>query len=324
MSILVTGIGGMVGQGVLKNIRRTYNNRFRLIGTDTNALNAGSYLCDKAYKVPPAYQTLLYVEGIKQICFQEDVRLIIPTTDDEMYYLARCRHTELEAYPIAGSPVEISQLGLNKYKNYTLFTEKDIPFAETCLPSEYKGQWKDIIVKPHQGRGSRGITINPDNVEMYDDITYIVQELLQGEELTIAFYVKRNGQLHGWIVFRRELKNGYTNMAEVVFEYNDQVGELINKMLHYFPFRGSINIQAKVKNGMIIPFELNCRFSGTNSIRSRFGFQDVKYIVQEYLMNEEPTPVHVLKGSAIRIIQDLIYPETNLNEIHDGSGNYIF
>jgi len=47
-------------------------------------------------------------------------------------------------------------------------------------------------------------------------------------------------------------------------------------------------------------------------------------MIQEYLLDEEPLPVHVTKGSALRVINDLIYPETNLNEINHESEHYIF
>lgn len=323
MKILVTGIGGMVGQGVLKNIRRTYNHRFIIVGTDTSLLTPGNHMCDRVYKVPPAYyQDYAYVSVIKQLCKEENIQLIIPTTDWESYILARSRVTELYDIAIAASPIEIALMGLDKYRNYQLFKQYGIPFAESRLPTEYTSDFEHWVIKPRKGRGSQGVMFDGDYNKLDD--SYIIQELLTGDELTIAFYVKKNGDLHGFIVFRRELKDGYSNRVEVVFDYNPQIEKLIKKMIYYFPFRGSINIQAKVREGVINPFELNCRFSGTNGLRSRFGFNDVKYTIQEYLLGEEPSPVNVLPGCAMRIIQDLIYPERTFKEITHESENYIF
>lgn len=58
-------------------------------------------------------------------------------------------------------------------------------------------------------------------------------------------------------------------------------------------------------------FEINCRISGTNSIRHNLGFQDVKYGVQEYLFNEIPDSPNPIEGIATRILMDVIYPNQN-------------
>lgn len=316
MSILITGIGGMVGQGVLKNIRQSYDDRFRLIGIDINQLSAGHHLCDDAYQVASAERDE-YLIQIKNICRQEDIELIIPTTDAEMYYISKLR-TELNC-KVACSPIEIAIMGWDKGMNYIWFNRYDIPFAETRLPSEYTGEFASIVVKPRRGRGSREIIYNPVALHIFPDDRYIVQEYLPGDELTIAFYVLLTGELHGFIVFRRDLKDGYTNRAEVVTEYNEEVEQLINKMIHYYPFQGSINIQAKVTDKGIIPFELNCRLSGTNSVRSHFGFRDVEYTVDEYLLGKIPRPVKIIPGTALRMVTDVIYPGVQLNEINNES-----
>ena len=86
-------------------------------------------------------------------------------------------------------------------------------------------------------------------------------------------------------------------------------------MIHHFPFRGSCNVQSRVTSMGIIPFEINCRISGTNSVRSQFGFNDVAYTVQEYLLSQRPAPPKVIKGTALRVILDIIYPEKSLLEI---------
>ena len=53
--VLVTGIGGNVGQGILRNIVSLENN-IRIIGTNTLQFTAGNYLVDAFYKVPFSYE----------------------------------------------------------------------------------------------------------------------------------------------------------------------------------------------------------------------------------------------------------------------------
>jgi carbamoyl-phosphate synthase large subunit len=56
-------------------------------------------------------------------------------------------------------------------------------------------------------------------------------------------------------------------------------------------------------------------------VRSQFGFDDVQYLVSEYLLNEQPPAVNVELGSAIRVIMDIIYPGKHLSQIGAGSAN---
>ena len=90
--------------------------------------------------------------------------------------------------------------------------------------------------------------------------------------------------------------------------------------------RGSANIQSIVtQEGLIVPFEVNCRISGTNSIRSNFGFKDVKYTVQEYLYNITPDTPYLKYGIASRILMDVIYPDvTRYDECIVNTNNFLF
>ncbi len=263
------------------------------------------------HEVPYAYDEA-YIPTMKALVEQENVGLIIPSTDYESYYLGL--HRDRFPCPVACSPAEITQFCLDKFLNYNAFSKHGIPFAHSILPSNYKGEFSACVVKPREGRGSRGIHVNPDNPAGFDD-SNVVQEYLDGPEITTTVYVNRQGQVHGMITFVRELELGNTARAEVVFEYDEELKGLVQKILAHYPFAGSFNIQSRVTLAGIIPFEINCRISGTNSVRSQFGFNDVAYTVQELLFNEAPTPPRVTKGTALRVILDIIYPEMSLKDI---------
>ena len=88
--------------------------------------------------------------------------------------------------------------------------------------------------------------------------------------------------------------------------------------------RGSLNLQYIVDNNQNIHlFEVNCRISGTNSIRHNLGFQDVKYILQEYLYQEKPSKVTKKEGVAIRLLYDVIYPDASTtSDLNNKSSNF--
>jgi carbamoyl-phosphate synthase large subunit len=316
-TVLVTGIGGVVGQGILRNVK-AYSKDIKIVGTNVTAVSAGNYLSDKVYEVPFSYDSA-YIPAIKHIVDEEQVDLIVPSTDYESFYLAK--YEQELGTPVAASPYYVTSFCLDKFKNYESFSKAEIPFAHSILPSSYDGNFSKTVVKPREGRGSRNIHISPENPKQFDD-NYLVQEYLEGSEITTCFYVKKNGQLHGFITFERELEMGNTSKCEVVTCYDEELGQVIKKMIEAFPFRGSCNIQSKVTEKGIIPFEINCRISGTNSVRSQFGFKDVHYTLEEYLFNKEPSKVTISNGCALRVIVDIIYPDKKITEICNNQDNF--
>ncbi len=312
--ILVTGIGGNVAHGVLRNILNLKINVF-LVGTDVKKVSAGNHLCDKVYKVPIS-SSIDYIPSIIKICKKEKIDLIIPTTDSEVYYLALAK----EKLPVlASSDAKIAQIFLNKYKTWQAFKKFNIPFADTRLPSEYKNDFKEIIIKPIEGVGSKGIQINPKDPKSFPD-DYIIQKLYKGEEITTAFYVTKDKKILGFITFKRSLYHGTTTMCEVTFQHDRDLEKLIKQIVENFDIKGSCDIQSIVNgDGKIIPFELNCRLSGTNSIRGEFGFEDVRYTIEEYLFNRKVKKPSIKKGSSIKIWVDVVYPNISLKDIKDKS-----
>ena len=141
-----------------------------------------------------------------------------------------------------------------------------------------------------------------------------------GREATCAFYVRREGGLHGLIVFERVLEHGTTMACTVVPEHDRPFAAIVRQIMQGFDIVGPCNVQAIVcDDGEVVPFEVNCRFSGTCSIRHHLGFPDVGFAVDEFLYGTEPRPVAVRKGSAVRILHDVVYPDASLDDIASGS-----
>ena len=316
-TIIVTGIGGVVGQGIVRNARGM-NRDLRIVGVNVSRVSAGNHLCDEVVEVPYAYDEN-YINAMLKVVSETGAELIIPSTDYESYYLAK--HQVQFAIPIAASPAEVTFFCLDKYRNCEAFSKHNIPFAPSVLPSQFKGEFERYIVKPREGRGSRGIHMQPANVSSFDD-TNLVQQLLEGPEITSTIYVLRNGSILGSITMRRELESGNTARAEVTNEYDAEIETLAAQMMQAFPFRGSFNIQSKVTSQGIVPFEINCRISGTNSIRSQFGFNDVAFTIQELLFNETPSKPTVKLGSAMRVMVDVVYPDMKLSDISNKNDQY--
>ncbi|GAA3621318.1 ATP-grasp domain-containing protein [Flavivirga jejuensis] len=305
-NVLITGIGGNVGQGIIRNIRASQFN-IKVIGANVEAFSAGNHLCDVFYKVPYAYDND-YIKTIQSIVEKEAIDLILPATDFEVYYLAKYKNKI--TCDIAVSEEETASNYLDKYNTYLHLSKYNIPFASSFLPSEYDARFQNIILKPRKGRGSRGIQINPKEYSTCSDKDYMIQELHEGIEITTAFYVTKSQKLHGFITFERILENGTTTHCKVITNYDEKIKKLLREIISVSKIKGSANVQSIVtKEGKIVPFEINCRISGTNSIRSNFGFKDVEYTLEEWLYKKPPSKPNIKKGVATRVLMDVIYTE---------------
>ena len=322
-TVLVTGVGGNVGQGIIRNIRATSYN-IKVIGCNVKLFSAGNHLCDSFYKVSYAQESN-YLEQMIRIIEIESVDLIIPSTDAEIYILAKNRDIILT--DVAVSAKETAYIFYDKYKTSLFHKQFNIPFATTFLPSQYRDDCAEIIVKPRLGRGSRSITINPKHVNEFSDEEYVVQKLYRGKEITTAFYVDKNKKLHGQITFIRSLESGMTDKAKVEKKYDELIILILKELIKHTDINGSANLQAIItEDEQIMPFEINCRISGTNSIRSNFGFQDVKYTLQENLYNQSPEAPSIKEGIAVRVYMDVIYPDAKSNDecLNSSSNHYLY
>ncbi len=311
-SVLVTGIGGNVGQGALR-ILRSLGLPLRLIGTNTTSLSGGNHLCDAVHTTPFATDPG-YLERIRAVCGDERIELVLPCTDYEAYHLAAAG-----ALPtVVTSSPETQRAFLDKLTTFERCAAAGVPFASSVLPSAYADQFAGTVVKPREGRGSRDVHLDPLDPSGFDD-GFVVQERLVGQEITVAFYVRRDGAVHGFVAFERELGAGATMLCTLTRAHDVALRPMIEAFVDTFAIRGSCNLQAIVREGDIVPFEVNGRISGTASIRHRLGFRDVEYAVREYLLDTALPAVELQPGTAVRLLMDVIYPGATPSEARDRS-----
>jgi len=319
-TVLVTGIGGNVGQGIVRNIRDSYSN-VNIVGVDVARFTAGNHLCNRTYQVPYSFDPS-YIPYIQKIIGQESIDIILPSTDYEVYYLSL--HKSVIKSMVVVSQVEVAKRYLDKYESYLYHLEKNIPFAKSWLPQDFDYSESNIIAKPRKGRGSRGVLINPKNIKDLSN-DYMIQPLLKGKEITSAVYATKSGSLHGTFTMERELSFGTTSRSKTTFQYDEQINSIAQKIIDCGGMVGSFNIQSIViPDNTVVPFEINCRLSGTSSIRHNLGFKDVKYTLQEYLFDQLPDMPNPMDGMAIRIFMDVIYPHaTDESELNNNCSQYI-
>ncbi len=91
--------------------------RGRVVVTDVDPSSPAVHVVERAYRVPMATDAG-YVDALLDICVAEQIRLVVPTVDDELEVVgqARARFAEVGAI-VACSPAETAALCNDKYRN---------------------------------------------------------------------------------------------------------------------------------------------------------------------------------------------------------------
>lgn len=298
--VLVTGIGGGVGQSIIKSLQNT---EYIVIGADGEALGTGLFAVNRAYKVPYASDPD-YIPRILDICKTEECDLIFLGLDAELPILASeaSRIRASGTIPVVSSP-GIVDIADDKLATYTFLSENGFPAPLTVPLTERVVTEMDFpfVLKPRRGGArSRGVYVVKNGRELAHWLTelpvdnYVAQEYLEGDEYTCGT-LNFEGHCYGTIVMRRILRDGDTYKAFIV---NDEslhahvraVAEVLR------PF-GPCNFQLRLSGGVPQIFEINARCSGTTFCRTLAGFNE-PLMASDFLLKGK-TPVYQIREIAV-------------------------
>jgi carbamoyl-phosphate synthase large subunit len=306
--VMLTGVGGIIGQGIMKCLEKS---PYRVIGLDSSEFAAGLYAVPKGYLVPLARDPM-YIDRLLEICETESVRYLFPGLDMELPIFAR----ESARFKEAGvtlilSRREVIDLGDDKLATVRFLESKGMPAPRTFdFEDEHSKQVGfPLILKPRKGGSrSQGVYLVKDEEEMsfrqhmVDPTNCVVQEYIEGEEYSCGT-VNLDGKCHGVMVMRRTLRDGDSHKAHVV---RDPVIEthIRNVAEALKPF-GSCNFQLRLRDGIPYIFEINPRCSGGSYIRALAGFNE-PLMTLDYLEHGTPPAFDVRLVSIFRYWKEII------------------
>lgn len=288
MRVLITGIGGDIGQSISQIIRKEFP-QWRICGCDTNTQNSGSQYVEKVYTIPRA-DVEGYLAEITKLIDVEQIGLCVPTSEAELDYFNRNQIRKIGGASLMMANATAIEIGLDKYKTNKFLGEIGIPVPLTVKADDDLSQVNfPVIFKSRRGAGSKinFLCENLSEASFYRN-KYpggIFQELLlpNDQELTCAVFALKNKEVR-IIQLQRVLTGGYTSWAKVV--YFEEVAKQCLQIAKSLDLIGSINVQLRLtKEGPRI-FEINPRFSSTVLIRDLLGFKDLFWSLQDFLDDE--------------------------------------
>lgn len=280
LSVLVSGIGGDIGQSVA----RALSGDFRIFGCDMEDGAASRLFAEKFFCVPSATEKAAYLEVIGNIIRQEKIDIFIPITEPEIMVLNFERKwlSEVNAKVLLNNK-EVVDIFLDKLKTAIFFQTNGFKAPRTVpLSHMIRSEWTfPVIVKSRGGCGSKSVHKVVDDLDLEylvrrDNGNLILQEYIDEAEGEFTTGIFSDGLKTESITFRRRL--GFGGLSrEVILVKDVHMEELARHIARHIGLVGSINIQSRKSCGEHVPFEINPRFSSTVFLRQAFGFEDIRW-----------------------------------------------
>lgn len=322
MRVLVTGVGGGVGQSVMKSLRSSSLSPW-ILAVDADPLAAGLYRADAAALIPFASDPA-FVEEIVRLVRRHRIDAVIPGSDPELPVLARGREA-VEAdtgVVIIVSRSEVVETGWDKARTVAFLAQQGLraPRSATELDrARMLGSETGypIVVKPRFGSASRGVVMagNDEELERAWQRTSepIAQERLDGDECTCGTFTDSDGVVRGTIILRRTLSGGATYRAFI--ERNEVIEAYVTAIALALRPRGPCNIQLRETIGGPAAFEFNPRFSGTTAARGAAGFVEVEAALRHFVLGEDVPPLKARRLAVLRYWNEVFVDSAAIDEL---------
>jgi len=274
LRVLVTGAGGAAGIAVLRALGE---HEVELVAVDCDAHAAGLYLTGEAPALVPRGDDPGFVEAVGRLAGERRIDIVIPTVDEELVVLAQAvGGFAADGVRVMVPDAEALAATLDKHRLVGVCRET-VPCPRTELVDEGLDlrDWElPVIVKPRSGRGGIGVAVITDAEAIGgypQDGSWIVQELLPGEEYSIDTLVSGTGEVIAAVPrLRMKVDSGVAVTARTV--HDDELEQVAGAAVRAAGLRGPSNVQLRRdREGRPKLLEINPRFPGTVAITIAAG-----------------------------------------------------
>jgi carbamoyl-phosphate synthase large subunit len=269
---------------------------YEVVTADALRNSAGFSFADRSYVVPWGIDDE-FVPVLREIVRREQPDYLVPLVDEEIPKVHAFVQSEAPAIKVITPSPSFCELVLDKWAMAQALAARRLPVAASWLASEPAGATYPAIIKPRQGRGSRGLAFleGPADLAAYLRAAnkpadhFIVQERLHGREFTTSVIVGFDNQLLAVVPKEAVEKRGITQVGvtRVVPEI-EQLGRDVTRELAP---RGPYNVQL-ILGADRVPrvIEINPRYSTTMALTIASGINEVDAVIR-HDRGEPPGPL---------------------------------
>jgi carbamoyl-phosphate synthase large subunit len=322
--VLLTGIGGGGhGEQILKALRLG-KLKYNIIGTDISDACANRNKVDTFVKLPRATDPR-YLDEVSAVAKAHKCVAMFHGSEPEMAVLSRSRSVlEREGIYTPVNPPSVLDICQDKARTMGHLSRRGFRTPKFLEVRElaHLESWDTLpaILKPSVGGGgSANVFIVQSREELSTFAKYllgvcecfILQEYVgtPEEEYTVGVLFGKDGVLINSIAIKRVINNALTIRTQVPnktgrSEFGPRLiistGISQGHVADWPHIRGTceriaaslspiapVNIQCRVVDGEVIPFEINPRFSGTTSLRAMAGYNEPDTLLRRDVFGEE-------------------------------------
>lgn len=330
-SVLITGIGGNVGQGVVKALRAG-KRKYHIIGVDMQPMSAGFAFIDRKHIVPRTGSPE-FVSVIEDILRQDSPEAIFVCSPTELEYFSVNRDTIRKNWgaSVLVNPMTVVETGSDKLMTGKFLRDNGFPWLPTVMASDDTGVEQlirddgfPLIVKPRKGFSSQNVFLVKNRAELeaasvlVQDM--IVQRYIPGDaEYTAGTLSGWNGRVHAAIILHRHLIQGTTYRTELIKD--EKMHNMVVNIVEALGASGPCNLQFRMHNGKIYVFEINPRFSGTTGIRYLYGFNDAELAFELLHLGKEIGQPELTRAVVLRYWNEVVLPNADFCSVSEGRIN---
>ncbi|UOF88958.1 ATP-grasp domain-containing protein [Fodinisporobacter ferrooxydans] len=270
-NILFTSAGRRVS--LVKNFKETLtklNVVGKIITADCKENAPAAFVAD-IHELVPSVTDNHYIDHLKRICVDHNIRLIIPLIDTELLRLAlhKKEFAEMGVTVLVSSP-EVNEICFDKRKTGEFFRRIGVQTPEIYDAEEILSTGAanyPYLMKPAYGSGSIGVTKinNAKELSFFKDYipNAIVQEFIMGHEYTLDIFVDFDSNVQT-VVPRLRMETRAGEVSKGITVKNQELIHAGKKVAGALPGAvGCVTVQCFVTPKNEIKFiEINPRFGG--------------------------------------------------------------
>ncbi|WP_447890199.1 ATP-grasp domain-containing protein [Pseudomonas hormoni] len=314
---MVTGIGAIMGYGLLKSLRSA-GPGITLIGTDIYDDAAGRAWCD-IFEQAPLTSSPEYSEWLIRTLDKHHVDILIPGIEQDIHWLSDHRE-QLKHLKCKIVLNDENLINLSRDK-WAMHQELEASNDESRIPSCLDGTFESLseslglpfLLKPRRSYASKGLVWVKKREDFEPNAKHMGEQLIaqriigsNSQEYTVAVFGDGKGSVCASITFQRTLAaDGSTAKAWV--RNNESLDQTVARLCKHFKPVGPTNLQFRLdeKKGWKL-LEINPRISSTSSMRTAFGYNEAAMCIEFYLEQRLPVQPLIRNGFAVRYIEDHI------------------
>ena len=336
--VLVAGIGGAsLGTEIRKVLALAGG--YEVFGCDVSASAYGLY--EPGFVATTKVSRERYVEDVLELCRTTGTEFLIPGGEQPMRLLSEAgAHFAAAGIRLLGNTAEVVALCSDKDKCFQQLQLAGVPIPKTVAvrtEADLNHVGMPCVIKPATGSGGSAnvfFAVTADEAMTYANFiermgsVAVAQEYVDVTEgeFTVGVLSDPDGRLVGSIALKRaldaKLSVAYRGRGGVIssgysqghIDHYREICEQAEYIAAKIGSRGPLNVQGRVRDGVLLPFEINPRFSASTYLRAMAGFNEIDLLIQQLRSGEKPVVGPIRPGWYLRSLTEQYVSDEDIKQ----------